>query len=94
MGGVTVRELALQILNISESAGEGGEGRRARHYARQDHLNTRQRTEKYNKAGEVYFGKSDNHLHRDRGGRKTPFEIFLEDDGPYSRHWTRHTARL
>lgn len=33
----------------------------------------------------MYFGKSDNHLHRDRGGRKTPFEIFLEDDGPYSR---------
>ena len=36
---------------------------------------------------EYYLGKSDNYLNKDRGGggRKTPFEIFLEDDGPYSR---------
>lgn len=38
------------------------------------------------RGSEYYLGKSDNFLNRDRsGGRKTPFEIFLEDDGPYSR---------
>ena len=43
------------------------------------------------KNSDFYMGKSDNYLNKDRdrdrggGGRKTPFEIFLEDDGPYSR---------
>ena len=39
------------------------------------------------KNSDFYMGKSDNFLNKDRGGggRKTPFEIFLEDDGPYSR---------
>ena len=40
------------------------------------------------KNDDYHIGKSDNFLNKDRergGGRKTPFEIFLEDDGPYSR---------
>ena len=70
---------------FSECARDGGEGRRPRQYNRHDYPATKHRTEKYNKNADIYFGKSDNHLHRERG-RKTPFEIFLEDDGPYSRH--------
>ena len=76
------------LLNISECVRDGTDVRRARQYNRHEYSNTRLRAEKYNKNTEFYFGKSDNHLHKDRGGRKTPFEIFLEDDGPYSRHWT------
>ena len=37
-----------------------------------------------NGGSDYYLGKSDNFLNKERG-RKTPFEIFLEDDGPYSR---------
>ena len=64
---------------------EGG----SRHRQFKQHKNN----DKYGvmKNDDYYIGKSDNFLNKDRvgdrggGGRKTPFEIFLEDDGPYSR---------
>ena len=35
---------------------------------------------------ENYFSsRSNNAVAKEKSGRKTPFEIFLEDDGPYSR---------
>jgi len=74
-----------QLDSIRESARDGGDGRRPRQYNRHDYPATKHRGEKYNKNADIYFGKSEQNLQRERGGRKTPFEIFLEDDGPYSR---------
>jgi len=74
-----------QLDCIREVIRDGG---RPRQYRTQRH------NERYDKHGpdgvkntDYYLGKSDNYLNKDRGGggRKTPFEIFLEDDGPYSR---------